>query len=165
MPCKKSACYKSWQATVYLRGTFVRKNRIAQNMKELLIKLYQDKPPRIGILYGNEFVAGKEYASILSKYKNERFRARLEVVKENIHLTLISEFSHEKVIYKDLYYKGDQLKKLQVFVKRDEEIQFVHIYPVENKLLIAKPHLSKKMELVMIHQYEVLVNGEYFPMM
>lgn len=130
---------------------------------ELIIKLYQDKPSRIGILYGSEFAAGKAYADILSKYKGEKFRARLEVVKDRMHLILISDKSTGRIEYKGLEYKSDQLKKLQVFVKRDAELEFVHIYPVENKLLIAKPNISKKMEFIFINQYEVLVNGEYFP--
>lgn len=130
-------------------------------MKELIIKLYQDKPARIGILYGSEFPASKEYAAILGKYRGEIFRLRLEVVKERIHLILISNTSSGRIEYKDLYYKSDQLKKLQVFVKQNTEIQFVHVYTTENKLLIAKPNISKPMEFIFINQYEILVNGEY----
>jgi hypothetical protein len=130
-------------------------------MKELIIKIYQDKPSRIGILYGSEYIAGKEYATLISNYLGEHFRARLEVVKDRITLILVSDQSNGKVVYKNLRYKGDQLKKLQAFVKADSEIQFVHIYPVENNLLIAKPNLSKPMEFVSIHQYEIVIDGEY----
>lgn len=130
-------------------------------MKELIIKIYQDKPSRIGVLYGNQFVAGKDYATLLSRYLGERFRARFEVIKDRINLILVSNQSNGKLEYKNLRYKGEQLKKLQALVKQDSEIQFVHIYPVENQLLIAKPNLSRPMEFVFIHQYEIVVDGEY----
>lgn len=130
-------------------------------MKELIIKLYQDKPSRIGILYGNQFVAGRDYAALLSKYLGECFKARLEVVKDRINLILVSNKSNGKLEYKNLRYKSDQLKKLQAYVKSDSEIQFVHIYPVENQLMVAKPNLSRPMEFVSIHHYEIVVDGEY----
>jgi hypothetical protein len=128
-------------------------------MKELIIKLYQDKPSRIGILYGNQFVASKEYATLLSNYLGESFRARLEVVKDRINLVLVSDKSNGKLEYKNLRYKSEQLKKLQAYVTG--EIQFVHIYPVENNLLIAKPNLSRPMEFAFIKHYEIVVDGEY----
>lgn len=130
-------------------------------MKELIIKIYQDKPSRIGILYGNQFAASKDYATLLSNYLGEQFKARLEVVKDRINLVLVSNQSNGKLMYKNLRYKSDQLKKLQAFVKSDSEIQFVHIYPVENQLLIAKPNLSRPMEFAFIHHYEIVVDGEY----
>lgn len=130
-------------------------------MKELIIKLYHDKPSRIGILYGNQFVASRDYATLLSKYLGESFRARLEVVKDRINLILVSDKSNGKLEYKNLRYKSEQLKKLQALVKSDSEIQFVHIYPVENTLLIAKPNLSRPMEFAFINQYEIVVDGQY----
>lgn len=123
---------------------------------ELVLKIYNDKPARIGILFDNEFKASKQYEAIIDAHKEETFRIKIEVIKDLINLFLISNQTSSKIEYKDLQYKPDQLKKFQAFVKPEVEIQFVHVYGnYHDSLQIAKPNRSQKMEFVIITNYEI----------
>lgn len=122
---------------------------------KLVIKLYKDKPSRIGICYPSVFQASKAYTAILEKYLGESFRATFEFVKDKITLRLISNESLGKIEYKDVEYEPVDLKKLSVFIKPDTELEFVHVYSAANKLMIAKPNLTQKMELIRLSNYEI----------
>lgn len=128
---------------------------------ELIIKLYNDKPARIGVLYESEFKAGKDYAEILEKYKGETFNIKIEVVKDKVNLTLIPAKGNGKIEYKGLPYKSDQLNKLNSFVKPDAEIQFFHVHGNYDNLFVAKPNRGQKMEFVLINNYEILTPDEF----
>lgn len=130
-------------------------------MKELIIKLYQEKPSRIGIQYSSMFQAGKEYAALVDKFRGESLRARMEINKDKLNLILYSGISNGRVEYKELTYNRIQFIKLQSFLRSDTELQFVHIYSKANKLLIAKPGLHNEMEFVMIRNIELNVRGEF----
>jgi hypothetical protein len=130
-------------------------------MNELVIKLYQDRPPRIGILYGSEFRAGKEYETLIDKFRGESLRARIEINKAKISLTLSSNNSNGKQEYKDLTYNIAQFKKFQVFVKQDTEIHFVHVYTKTNKSFMAKPQRNGQMEFATINYFELIIRGEF----
>jgi hypothetical protein len=130
-------------------------------MKELVIKLYQDSPSRIGIQYGSGFQATKEYATLVDKFRGESLRARIEINKNRMNLILRSDVSNGKVEYRDLTFNNMQFKRLQAFLKPPVEMQFVHIYSKANQLFIAKPGFNKKMEFVMISTFELNIRGEF----
>lgn len=121
---------------------------------ELLIKLYKDKPSRIGIKYTYSFQALRPYEDLIRKYPNDSFTLKLEPKNNKIILTLQSELSGEKTIYKDLDYKPDQLKKLEQQGHSDIPLQFVHVYSEANVILIAKPF--KKPLFISISSFEII---------
>jgi hypothetical protein len=55
---------------------------------ELTIKLYNDKPPRIGIVYPNEYQGRKAYEALLDKYAGQTLNALFEPFRDKIKLTL-----------------------------------------------------------------------------
>jgi hypothetical protein len=126
---------------------------------KLVIKLYQDRRPRIGILYETGFKASKEYTTILEKYLRETFQAKFEFVKDKITLQLISNESLGKIEYKEIDYEKADLKKLSVFIKPNAELEFVHVYNASNKLMIAKPNLTRTMETILINNYEIVLSN------
>jgi hypothetical protein len=132
-----------------------------EKMKELVIKLYEDKPSRVGIHYSSGFQAVKEYAALVDKFRGESLRARIEINKNRMNLILRSSESNDKMEYKDLTFNSIQLKRLQLFLKPDTELHFVHIYSKANQLFIAKPGFNKKMEFVTIGKFELNVRGEF----
>jgi hypothetical protein len=106
---------------------------------ELIVKLYADKPSRIGVKYPKEYQAVKAYEEIISKYRNENFTLRIELAKGKAFLLLVSGQTGGRVVYKELDYKTEHLKKLEVYMQSGGNLQFVHIYADSNRLLIARP--------------------------
>lgn len=106
---------------------------------ELVIKLYNDRPSGIGVKYTHEYKALKEYETLISKYGNENFKLRMEPVKTGMNLYLEPEASGGRMLYKDLAYKPEQIKKLFAYYNAKMPFQFVHVFSKENTLYIAKP--------------------------
>lgn len=121
---------------------------------ELLIKLYKEKPSRIGIKYMYSFQALRPYEDLIRKYPNDAFTLKLEPKNNKMILILQSEQSGEKIIYKDLDYKPEQVKKLQQQGYRGMPLQFVHVYSEANTVLIAKPF--KKSLFISISSFEII---------
>lgn len=124
---------------------------------ELMIKLYADKPSRIGIKYPKEYTAVKTYEEIISKHRNETFFLKIELAKNKVHLLLRTEQTGGKIVYKDLDYKTEQLKKLEMYMTQGAPLQFVHVYSESNNLLIAKPF--RKQTFITISNLEVINPG------
>jgi len=126
---------------------------------ELIIKLYSDKPSKIGIKYGYEYSAVKAYEELLTKNQGTAFSLKMEMVKEKLSLFLVSEQSGQHIVYKDLEYKIEQLKKLQAFIQPGADLDFVHVFSKTNTLMIARPFRSNK--FIKISTYEIIGPG-YF---
>lgn len=122
---------------------------------ELAIKLYNDKPPRIGIVYPNEYQGRKAYDALMDQYRGQTFNALFEPVKDKVKLTLFPRGGTGIIQYKDLDFKPDQLKKLFDYIKSDASIQFTHIYWQGNAPFIAK-NRYKPFEPLIIQQYEIV---------
>jgi hypothetical protein len=122
---------------------------------QLVIKLYNDKPSRIGIIYPTEFQAGKAYEAIIDRNKGEKFRATIELLAGHAMLTLISINGSAKIVYKGLEFKVDQLKKLQAYIKPNSPIHFVHTYWKGSTMYLAKVRFRNP-EPVFIEEYEII---------
>lgn len=121
---------------------------------QLLIKLYKDRPSRIGIKYAYEFQALKPYEELVSKYPQHSFSLKLEPKAKQINLSLKSDQSGEVIRYQDLLYKPDELRKLIGAGSGTLPLEFVHIYSEANVLLIAKPF--KQQHFFTLSSYEII---------
>lgn len=121
---------------------------------QLLIKLYKDRPSRIGIKYTYEFQALKPYEELVRKYPQHSFFLKLEPKAGQINLSLKSDQSGEVIRYKDLLYKPEELRKLIDAGSGALPMEFVHIYSEANVLLIAKPF--KQQHFFTLSSYEVI---------
>lgn len=121
---------------------------------QLLIKLYKDKPSRIGIKYAYEFQALKPYEELMSKYPQHSFSLKLEPKAKQISLSLQSDQSGDVIRYKDLLYKPEELRKLIDAGKSALPMEFVHIYSAANVLLIARPF--KQAHFFTVSSYEII---------
>jgi hypothetical protein len=121
----------------------------------MAIKLYHDKLPRIGVIFPTEFQGGKSYEPFLKSYSNDKFTLKIELKRGLATLTLISINGSATVIYKDLEFKIDQLKKLTTFTTPLTELEFVHTYWKGNTLMMAKVNF-KNPKPVLIHGYEII---------
>lgn len=106
---------------------------------ELVIKLYSDKPSKIGVKYIYDYLAERSYEEIISKARGERFSVTLEPVKDRMELVLKSEDSGKKFVYRALEYKNEQLQRLRNVYAAGDPLEFVHVYPKNNTLMVAKP--------------------------
>ena len=107
---------------------------------ELVIKFCADHSVQIGVRFVYEYLAVKPYERIVSQHGTERFSTTLEPSKGHLRLVLRSDDDGGKCEYRELPYKADQLKKLQSFCEAGRvPIRFVHVYPKENRLYIARP--------------------------
>jgi hypothetical protein len=122
---------------------------------QLVVKLTDDKPPRMGIVYPTEFQANKAFEAFKEKYKEETFRALIELSGDRINLTLHSENGSGKVNFKGLAFKVDQLKRFQQYVSCDTPIDFVPVYWKENKLVVAKIRFKNAVPIT-INEYEII---------
>lgn len=126
---------------------------------ELLLKIYGDKPSRIGVKYTYDYLALRAYEELIRKYRGEIFRLKLEPLRGQINLVLQSEHSHQKITYQGLAYRPELLKKLESLPDKDLSLQFVHLYSEGGVLLVAKPF--KKQEFFAIRSYEVIGAGNF----
>lgn len=107
---------------------------------DLVIKLYPDKLPRIGVKYLSEFPAKKAYQELLSNHPGAVFSLRIEAARDKAALILRSSVDNSTVVYRDLHYNKEQLRKLHAHISTESPLQFVHIYSKANTLLIARPY-------------------------
>ncbi|MCD6068345.1 MAG: hypothetical protein K0S33_3171 [Bacteroidetes bacterium] len=105
---------------------------------ELLIKQYQDRASRIGIKYSSRYPAVKPFEELLTKYPDESFRAKIEVLHDKIHLTLQPDTGGGNVFYRDLVYKKELLPKINAIMNSGLPIELVHVYFENNVPTIAK---------------------------
>jgi len=122
---------------------------------QLVIKLFNNKSPKIGIVYPTEYQAGKAFEAIIDLHKDEKFSATIEVLNGSATLTLTSINGSARIVYKTCEFKIEQLKQLQVFVKPDSQIQFIHVYWKGNTLYQAKVRF-KNPAPIFIHEYEII---------
>ena len=111
---------------------------------ELVVKLYSDKPSKIGIKYTQEYLAVRAYEDIFNKGAGDIFSLKMEMVKDKMSLTLISEETGIRILYKELDFKMEQLKKLEASLQPGTETHFVHVFSKTNTLMIAKPFRSQR---------------------
>ena len=126
---------------------------------ELVIKLSQDKPSRIGIKYQYDYQAVRAYEAIFLKQPHGSFSVTMEIIRQNLQLTLISDESGFKLCYKELEYKVNDLKKMQL-LQAGSPVQFVHVYPKENNFYVAKPF--KKETFIPVSSIQLISPGNNF---
>jgi hypothetical protein len=122
---------------------------------QLVIKLFNNKFPKIGIVYPTEYQAGKALETIVDSHKDDKFRATIEVLNGSATLTLSSINGSARIVYKTCEFKIEQLKQLQAFVKSDSQIHFVHVYWKGNTLYQAKVRFKNPAPIV-IYEYEII---------
>lgn len=121
---------------------------------QLLIKLYKDRPSRIGIKYAYEFQALKPYEDLVRKYPQHSFSLKLEPKARHINLSLRSDQNGEVVRYRELLYKPEELRKLIDVGSGALPMEFVHIYSEANVMLIARPF--KQHTFFTVSSYEII---------
>ena len=126
---------------------------------ELVIKLYDDKPSKIGVKYNHEYQAVKAYEDLLDKNQGLIFQLKIEFVKDKVNLELVCEQTGSKTVYKQLDYKIEHINRLKTFIKPDHDLDFVHIFSKANTMMIAKPFRTKK--FVTIKGYEIRSSENY----
>lgn len=126
---------------------------------ELIIKLYTDKPSKIGIKFPQEYSAVRAYEDIYNKNAGDSFFVKMEMIRDKIDLVLTSELTGERISYRELDYKTDQLKKLEAFFGPGKSLEFVHIFSKTNTLMIAKPFRSRK--FITLTNYEIVGPGSF----
>ncbi len=82
------------------------------------------------------------------------FSLKMEPVRDKLNLLLLSEQTGERIVYKELNYKIEQLKRLEAFLRPGADLEFVHVYSKSNTLMIAKPFRSKK--FIRLSGYEII---------
>ena len=105
---------------------------------ELLLKVYADQPPRLGIKYIYEYQAVRAYEELLTRAQQGELHAMLEIKGRQADLSITSEFNGQKFRYKDLEFKAADLQKLRALGEKPN-LTFVHVFPQHNAILVAKP--------------------------
>ncbi|MCW3102889.1 MAG: hypothetical protein JWO09_1329 [Bacteroidetes bacterium] len=122
---------------------------------QLIVKLYKDKPHRLGIIYPSEYQAGKSYEALLGKGEPGPFHALIELGKNGASLKLKTEQGDLVASYKELEFKAEQLKRLQAFVGERQTLHFAHTYKKGNEMFVPKVRFRNP-ELIVISHYELL---------
>lgn len=121
---------------------------------ELLIKLYEGKNSRIGIVYTYKFQAVKPYEDLIREHPGESFSITIELARQKMNLTLQSDQNGLKVLYKELSYKMSLLPKLNTLIERKLPVEFVHVYFEGNTPFVAKPF--HKEQFIRINNIEII---------
>lgn len=117
------------------------------------MKLYNEKPSRIGVKFPFEYQAQKAYEALVSAHRGETFQVKLELVQDKLLLTLLSDETGKKIQYKELDFKSQQIILLKNYVDQLSTFIFVHVYPKHGNLFVAKPF--RKEEFVKISKLGV----------
>lgn len=113
---------------------------------ELVVKFCADQTIRIGVRFIYEYLAVKPYETIVSRHGTENFSIRMELERGTIKLVLRSDNDGGKFEYKELTFRVDQVKRLKDMLSHEDlPVKFVHVYPKENRLYIAKPFRMEKL--------------------
>lgn len=126
---------------------------------ELLLKTYPDKPARLGVTYKYEYLARQAYEQLVRDHRGDSFNLLVEPLRGKINLTLLSDQSGKKVLYPELYYKPDLLRRLEQVGGPHMSLLFVHLYQESNTLLIAKPF--KKQEFFSLSSCRIIGIGTF----
>jgi hypothetical protein len=111
---------------------------------QLVIRFSADKPSRIGIRFIYEFLAIKPYESMVNAHGIDNYSVTLEPLRGLLNLTLRSEGDGAKFEYRELEFKADQVMRLKQLFHSGFAIEFVHVYPKENRLFVAKPFRQER---------------------
>jgi hypothetical protein len=130
---------------------------------ELLIRLYNDKPSRIGIKYTYEYQAARSYEDLVKKYKGEELQIIFEPFNDQMNLLLVTRQTGARIPYKQLDYKKDQFTRFLNLLRPGDPLWFVHIYPSGNTLMVAKPF--RKEEFFTVSDYQLRSSGNFSDVM
>ena len=103
---------------------------------ELLVKAYADQPARLGIRYIYEYQAVRAYEDLVRTVGAAGINGILELSGKQLQLKVISEYNGKTVLYKELEYREADLQRL---ARLTPPFTFVHVFPQQNVLLMAKP--------------------------
>lgn len=109
------------------------------------MKLYENKPSRIGVKFIYEFLAAKPYEKIISAHGHRNFSLVMEPVRGLMQMVLKSENDGVKFEYKDLEFKIEHIRRLRAWYRAGAPVEFVHIFPKDNKLMVAKPFRQERL--------------------
>lgn len=104
---------------------------------ELLVKRYADQPSRIAVRYIYEYQATKAYQDLVHAMENGSVQVVAEIKGKQIDLTLISDFNGKKIFYRALEFHQKDMEKMLLL--QDGPSIFVHVYPKQNTLMVARP--------------------------
>ena len=121
---------------------------------ELVVKIYGDKPSRIGVKYVYDYQAQRAYEDLVRKAGHGPHRLSLEPVRDRMLMVLTSEESGIKTIYKDLEFKMDQVNRLRFHFSPSNPLIFVHVFPKNNTLMVVKPF--RKETFITITNFELI---------
>jgi hypothetical protein len=123
---------------------------------ELAVKIYPDKPSRIGVLYNHEFMAVRTYEDLVRNNRNQSLHLKLELLRGKAELTFTSSHTGTKTVYRDIEFKTSHIEKIQKYYHDGMPADFVHIFPRGNQLLIAKPF--RKAEFLPLTGIQLVLN-------
>jgi len=110
---------------------------------ELMVKLQLEGYSRIGLKYAQEYQAVKSYEELISKQEGNAFSLEIELVKDKLNMSLISDNTGIRTNYKDVLYSPEQIKKIVIGKDLSKDFQFLHTYSKNNMLMVAKPFRSQ----------------------
>lgn len=119
---------------------------------DLLVKVYNNKPSKIGIWYPFEFQAVRAYEALLLKCRNQKLILKMEIKSTGLLINVLSDFDSQLTIYRDIQFKPEQIIKMQQYFTGTLSLEFVHVFTRSNKQLTAKPF--HQAEFLSIHQIE-----------
>lgn len=108
-----------------------------------MVKLQLEGYSRIGLKYAQEYQAVKSYEELISKQEGNAFSLEIELVKDKLNLSLISDNTGIRTNYKDVLYSPEQIKKIVIGIDLSKDFQFLHTYSKNNMLMVAKPFRSQ----------------------
>lgn len=119
---------------------------------ELLVKVYADKPSKIGIWYPHEYQAVRAYETLLMKCRHQKLNLKIEIKPTGLIIQVRSDFDAQLIVYRDIQFKPEQILKMQQYFNGSVAVDFVHVFTRSNQQLIAKPfHQS---EFLSVQQIE-----------
>lgn len=110
---------------------------------EFVVKLQLEGQCRIGVHYPQEYQAVKTYEELLSSNEDTQYALTIELLKNRLNLSIVSDLTGFKKHYQQLEYHSEHIKKLLIGLDLDKKFIFLHTYTKNNQLFVAKPFRSQ----------------------
>lgn len=125
---------------------------------ELVVKLPENKPPFLGILFDDSYQACSINKSAVNNYHTCTYQIVLEPTGEKLNLRLICESFGLNYVYENIKYNPETLIKFVYKTKDSKLFNFSHLVRKDGKDTVVKTLANQRLFVLKI--YNLSVNEE-----
>jgi len=129
-----------------------------KNRMELVLKLPENKPPFLGILFDDSYQACTINKNAVNNYHTSTYHLVLEPMGDKLNLRLTCDSSGLNHLYENVRYNPEKLLKFIYMTKGCNQFNFSHLIRKDGKDTVVKTLSNQRLFVLKI--YNLSVNEE-----